>query len=443
MSALLMAGCGSGSDSEVTTPENGADLVVTVIDGYLQDAGVYVDRNGDGLTDESEFVALTDENGQVVIANEDIAYPLIATIRAGETSDADRFGVLNTGYQLTANPGSEVITPYTTIANDPLISLSGISAELNISEHVLSGDYVSMKESGNTDAIVAHALARSITTLPLSEMGAEQTLISLVAALPRINAFINENGVESLDKVTLDLSSTGDFKEIYRSLTDLLGSSERWSLVSLNRDLYESEGVQFAEVNVEERRLTLLDSAEVPKVTDDYLIDGSTLLMAGGVADEFVVNTDKFAFVKTSEMNDLVVWSKVNLAFPFEPELISTDDISGSAWSIISDDSTTNVPDIVQARLVFSQILGTPSGSVEIKENESTRTEAYYVSTVTDPELGIVSPLTIELGGQDSPLRLVQVAEADGIKLMYETNRDMFMVLVQDGSLAENLVSQF
>lgn len=443
LSSFMLGGCGSGADDKGNATPSGVDKVVTVIDGYLHNASVYVDRNSDGMSDVSEFVSLTDVNGQVVIQNADAAYSLIAQINAGETSDADRFGILNRGYALTAAPESDVVTPFTTIASDQLISLSDIASELNISERVLAGDYVAMKASGNTDAIIAHALARSMTTLPLSEMSAEQTLLSLVTALPRIDAYINENGVESLDRVTLDLSSTGEIKEIYSSLTDLLGSSERWSQVSLNRDLYASEGIQFAEVDIEEKILTLLDSNEVPKVTDDYLIDGNTLLMAGGIADEFIVNTDKFAFVKTSGMNDLVVWSKVNLAFPFEPELVSTDDISGSTWSIISDDSNTNVPDIVQARLSFSQILGTPSGSVEIKENGNTRTEAYYVSTVTDPELGIVSPLTIELGEQDSPLRLVQVTEADGIKLMYETNRDMFMVLVQDGSLADSVVSQF
>lgn len=87
--AGLIAGCGNGS---MMSPSNASTAAVSgkVADGYLENATVFMDKNGNYLLDAGEPNAITDANGAytLTVDTADVGqYPIIALAIAGVTYD--------------------------------------------------------------------------------------------------------------------------------------------------------------------------------------------------------------------------------------------------------------------------------------------------------------------------------------------------------------------
>ena len=123
--ALVLAGCGGGGSGEETstpapTPQptfNSYD--VTVIDGYLKNADIWLDINGNGLLDSGEPSATTGDGGRATlqipsdIKAEDYAVVVIAKV--GVTIDESLGRTIVSDFIMAAPPGEPVITPLSTL----------------------------------------------------------------------------------------------------------------------------------------------------------------------------------------------------------------------------------------------------------------------------------------------------------------------------------------
>lgn len=159
---LLLALSGCGSESESESDVNSQLVTVKAIDGYLKNAKVYVDRNADNIADDNEFIGDTDREGKINLNVDDhTSYNLIVQAIAGVTSDSDIGGKIAHTYEMVASATSLVITPFSTLAKASGITLGELASDLNISEALLSGDYVAAKIVDN-NAKQVHLLARSV-----------------------------------------------------------------------------------------------------------------------------------------------------------------------------------------------------------------------------------------------------------------------------------------
>jgi len=112
ITSALIAGCGGGSSATDTTSTTG-----TVIDGYLKDAMVCIDKNENGKCDADEPKAYTDENGKYVIPASAENYPIVAEVIANKTFDVTYNTPITQNATLISLPDApDTISPYTTLA---------------------------------------------------------------------------------------------------------------------------------------------------------------------------------------------------------------------------------------------------------------------------------------------------------------------------------------
>jgi hypothetical protein len=210
---LALAGCGKESDE---SPVDGRDFDAEglsepvpytgrVIDGYLRNARVWLDMDGDSqytagpLTIENRYgteitlpsgepTAMTGEDGQFSLDISELVqdpsvspdidpreYPLFAVILPGQTLEQTRMGdvVLEDAYMLSAPPGVRNVTPLSTLVRQRrVIGVQDLTATTNeladalgnvnlVSDYVKSGDHR------------AHAYARAFARFMASQFPEE------------------------------------------------------------------------------------------------------------------------------------------------------------------------------------------------------------------------------------------------------------------------------
>ncbi|ABM03732.1 hypothetical protein Ping_1964 [Psychromonas ingrahamii 37] len=147
--ASILTGCGGSSDSTDT-----GSTTYTVIDGYLSAAEVYV-LSPDGST--KTLIGETDINGKIQIPTEYEGYTVIAKIIAGKTIDNDSPGIpVTKSYEMRGTADSTVVTPFTTLANINVMTLTDLALELELEEADVGGDYVKSPDGK------AHLVARTL-----------------------------------------------------------------------------------------------------------------------------------------------------------------------------------------------------------------------------------------------------------------------------------------
>ncbi|MCW8860081.1 MAG: Ig-like domain-containing protein [Deltaproteobacteria bacterium] len=131
-SVVVLAACssGGGGDSSTTSRAviNSSEDVGTaslttlsgnVADGYLRDARVFLDRNGNRLYDNGEPTAQSGNGGLYsleVNPGEGELYPVIVEVIAGQTVDEDTGVPVADSYLMEAPPGHwEFVSPITTL----------------------------------------------------------------------------------------------------------------------------------------------------------------------------------------------------------------------------------------------------------------------------------------------------------------------------------------
>lgn len=139
---LLLTACGdigeddAGSTSKALNSGDTVDLTSlsgAVADGYLRDAQVWLDRNGNRLCDPDEPQTRSVSGGTYtleVAAGEGAEYPVLARAIAGETIDEDSGQTVADEYLLESPPGRwAFISPLTTLVQRELHKNPGFTEQ--------------------------------------------------------------------------------------------------------------------------------------------------------------------------------------------------------------------------------------------------------------------------------------------------------------------------
>lgn len=115
--AMLLTACGGDSNKNETSPiaQSRSDHTeIRVIDGYLSNANVYLDKNDNGVFESTEKIGVTSESGLILVKSAELKHSLGAIAVPYETADQDRpyHAVLRT-FELHAPNGSKVVSPFT------------------------------------------------------------------------------------------------------------------------------------------------------------------------------------------------------------------------------------------------------------------------------------------------------------------------------------------
>lgn len=166
-SSVGLVGCGGSSNSynEIVTYEGVA------IDGYLANAMVCADDNGNKQCDAGEDYALTDGEGNFELTTASTA-PLVL-VPTDNTTDITTGQTFSAGeFFLTAPSGAETITPLTTLAQVQSevegVSYAAAQADVVDSLGLPEGtdledfDYVAEQQAGSDAAAEIHVVAQMI-----------------------------------------------------------------------------------------------------------------------------------------------------------------------------------------------------------------------------------------------------------------------------------------
>ena len=189
LSLLLLTACGGGGGStpEPTPPATGdgggtttpppqtVEHQVTVVDGYLENARVFVDLNGDYRFDEVEPNGMTNADGVVTLdltgIDNALQMPIIAEAIAGQTIDKSTNTAVLRSFAMAAPEASAVVSPLTHTlqaawASGDHADLAAATAEVKTqmgltAEHDLQADYL----NADSASPYLHAIARNLVQL--------------------------------------------------------------------------------------------------------------------------------------------------------------------------------------------------------------------------------------------------------------------------------------
>ncbi|MEJ2764401.1 hypothetical protein VV869_10650 [Photobacterium sp. MCCC 1A19761] len=333
--SLALVGCGGG-DSNNTTPTPGTGtppgsgtpntVTISVIDGYLGDARVCVDRNQNRSCDADEWLAAaTDARGQVQLAEADTQYGVIAQISAGETRDSDRIGYVATSYQLYASPGSAQVSPFTTLAALKNVSLSTLASQLALPESVIGGDFVAQK-AGNPDAVYAHLMARSLVpqlagTLAENDVPALETELALIKT--EIDRQVNLGTDLDAIEVRIDHQGQAVTKRLTGDLAGYLDNKVFWFIPLSNDDHVLDK------VTLKDQKYSSGMSGKVhPYIVEENVLRYST------ARDVFLFATEDLA-LSLSEYGRLCLWSEQDFETQILP--LTAARFAGQTWYHLRD----------------------------------------------------------------------------------------------------------
>lgn len=174
ITAAVVAGCGQSTIAGVGTGGTGSvakPVSGNVADGYLINAAVFLDKNGNDQLDTGEPTTTTDENGAytLTIDSADIGkFPIVAHAVKGVTIDKDTNQAVANGYILSLpkeivsdSADSNFISPistwiHKTMTANPDRNLPDVLSQLRITMNLPGGmnmlaDYVHLGSASSTD----------------------------------------------------------------------------------------------------------------------------------------------------------------------------------------------------------------------------------------------------------------------------------------------------
>ena len=152
--SAALTGCGGDDNNESTS----TTLQATAIDGYLRNALVWLDVNGNNLLDSEEPNDRSGEGGKVTLDVSGIenpgSYRLLVQAIAGETVDETR-GAIAQSFTLSAPPGVAEVTPLSTLVDQKMqkepsldrgAAMAAIAADLGLQAEQLLGDFIASND---------------------------------------------------------------------------------------------------------------------------------------------------------------------------------------------------------------------------------------------------------------------------------------------------------
>ncbi|NOH98369.1 hypothetical protein [Vibrio sp. 99-70-13A1] len=159
-STLGLVGCFDSDSSSGSTSSSGYS--VTAIDGYLQNAQVWLDLNGNFALDANEPSATTGAGGKATLDVNGIpnpeSYSVIVRAIKGQTIDEDTGTEVVSDYVMSAPAGQQDVTPLSTLVHvilerdDSMTeeqAVMTVATQLGIETDEVLGDFI---EDGNTAA---------------------------------------------------------------------------------------------------------------------------------------------------------------------------------------------------------------------------------------------------------------------------------------------------
>lgn len=252
--AALVLGASGCSDNDVISSSG------TVIDGYLQNATVCVDVNGNKECDSTEARNNTNLNGHFSVATLTSA-PLVVAVTPGQTTDSlvsgQQGSAVTQDFFLTAPLSSSTVTPLTTLVQVGVeqgyyanfaAGSTAVAAALNVpaGTDLANYDYLSAGDARVAVAatIVTRAMASAIANIQANVTG---------------NIATTENTFETAVKVLIDSTLAGGAST---SLMQEIGSNVAATV---------AEGTNVADVDV----LSLVDSVETVIENDTSIVSAT------------------------------------------------------------------------------------------------------------------------------------------------------------------------
>ncbi|MGF1695629.1 hypothetical protein L4C54_08145 [Vibrio lamellibrachiae] len=434
IASLALVGCG-GSSSD--NPPKVETKKITVIDGYLGNVEVCIDRDENKSCDAGESIGFTNSDGTIEIAKADEKYSIITKVNAGTSADSDRIGYVRSSYEMIATADSNVVTPFTTLAEARGITIAELAADLNISADVVSGDYVLAKGTSSSarDAKVAHALARSLVNeLPTSVIDLDGESLGASSALIKTAIEDHENsyGTDILNDVDFILNGDEVINEaVISDLKSYLVGDEptRWYFVSMNTSYATDEGVFMIEFG--EDTYDVAQGGEW-EYDNPYSIDGNNLFVGGDEQDEFIYTSTEIALAIPMGDDDLNIWSTNDLEATGAD--FTSEQFDGKTWYFIIDDSQTQTPDPMLLEITFNV-----NGSTSITQGGSEETGTWSLSQ---------GNLVIDDGAGDLA-EFSSILNSSHLMVMIELDRDFngsvdaYSLATQDKNLAQSIVDKW
>lgn len=231
LSISVLTACGGNSSSSTSTDTGASTVTLTgnAADGYLRNANVCLDINGNALCDAGEPSTTTGAGGSYtlnVTEAQKAAYPVIVEAIKDQTIDEDNPDTtISQSYTLAAPAGQSFVSPmsllvYNAMRTNAALSVDEAANQVRIAMQLPDGtdllaDYVAGEQ---TDI---HTLAQSITVVLANALAQAQTNagesgLSEEQYGPVLNSILNKIGEQSSnivganDPTTITIISAND-----------------------------------------------------------------------------------------------------------------------------------------------------------------------------------------------------------------------------------------
>ncbi|MBV7263317.1 hypothetical protein KCG43_15020 [Photobacterium sp. WH24] len=443
VTTAILSGCG-GSDSG-NNDDNGKDIdgkvTVQVIDGYLSNAQLCVDRNRNAHCNTGELLtAKTNGNGQITISASDSQYPLIARVIAGESSDSDHPGFVWQDAELYAPAGQTILTPFSTLAYLNDLSLADYAASLNLDASLLNQDYVALKSS-NPDAKKVHLYARTMNAMlgaTLSENDLEGQKIWIQNLKNKVQEL--ENNHADFDAVTLTLDKkSGQFSRSDRvkGIQPFLEGQSAIFLDFLNVSEAIPHRLVFRDGKVTESSLNFI-RPDAP-----YEVSGTSMKIAADLDNEieflYVTPDIALAYLYVYESRKYLIFWYNETDFFDQTTDLTLDDFVGQTWYFLQDaagpGAKPNEPHVPE----LNELTFISETRVMINPMNSAAYEADW-SFTANPEGN--QTLTVHFGNENAMILGTEESKG-GVTLLFVEGLSQSVLMTQNKVLANALYDKW
>ncbi len=233
-----ISACGGSSDTTANSAAKTLD--VQAIDGYLKDATVWLDVDGDYTQDAGEPSAQTDGTGKATLDVSSVAnptqYKVLVKAIAGKTVDVgDGTGStatpITTSYTMSAPAGISVVTPLTTLVEQKMTSGSmtrddaakAVAEQLGMSADKASDLLKDFIQEANTPAQVYALNIVAVLPETLKTENAESLLTQASDIGTKLTEYLAANPLDSATKpadIRVVLGSDGKVSEVIKDSND-------------------------------------------------------------------------------------------------------------------------------------------------------------------------------------------------------------------------------
>lgn len=207
-STLALTGCGGAGGGSSTSDTASSTFSITAMDGYLTNADVWVDTNGDNNC-ETKLDIMTGEGGVVEIPVEYENNIICIKAIAGQTIDETR-GVVERTLELKAPAGETTVSPLTNLVVEQLEddnsltvaeAKAAVMTELglnSVTANDVFGDYVAAAASGNDTAKAINIIGEILFDEDGSDAG-----LTLTEKLAIVNE-VSKDAQDAIDSSDID-----------------------------------------------------------------------------------------------------------------------------------------------------------------------------------------------------------------------------------------------